>query len=722
MTERGENYGIDEARTPIPDLELRKKIAAAEARLAVLAQVVGADFGMKARFGELGKGSFFNPEENSITFDPQILLEGKDYKADFIAGHEGGHRAITRGLEQIGMPREKARELYKKIGFGYLGNCLEDCADNDWVGKLFPKFKEDSDRVYTEQFSQVNIPMTTPEINRLIAQLEYVPKFVSFGSEIIRHWATGRHSEKLDEAVRAALEETGIDARDCYQEIPGSYSKEGERLKKAKERFKIFYERIWPEFEKLIKMDIDEEKLRQLADEMNKQKSISGEKGEGGELSEELSKELADKIEENLRKQLEEISKEIDKLKEQMDKADSQEEKDKIAEQMAKMLGESDSLKSGKKVVAPWDKLSDELKKKLQEIFDKLPREAQKRLTEAAKKQLEELDDKLIKETRGKLAEDVSPPTHEEIILTEEREKAEREEAKKLADQRKREGEQDRKLAENLQAKIEGELSEYDRIYKEIAPLADELFNRVHQIFLPKRHPRWQKGHPTGQRLDLAKVMQFQADRALYGKLWERKTIPHEIDYKFTLLVDLSGSMSRGGKIEQTFRGVILLAEVLNRLGIKAEILGFQDEIIQYKDFHEEMSSSIRKKMLIMLKEVSNRGEHNQANWNSDGYCLGKASDLLTKQKGKDNFLMVFSDGLPVPDPAHDGVEYDLKKTVERIRKNTRQKLIGIGLGPDTEHVSEYYPTSLPRIDLKHLPRLLGDLLEDMIEHPSNYK
>ena len=78
--------------------ELKEKIAKAESGLATLAQIVGGDFGMKVTFGEPGGGSFYNPATVEITLDPEILAEGKDWRAEFVAGHEGGHRAITRSL------------------------------------------------------------------------------------------------------------------------------------------------------------------------------------------------------------------------------------------------------------------------------------------------------------------------------------------------------------------------------------------------------------------------------------------------------------------------------------------------------------------------------------------------------------------------------------------------------------------------------------------------
>lgn len=677
MNEFEKNFAITDIPRKTAEDNLKQKTAEVENRLEILAQIVGADFGMKVKFGKLGEGSFFDSKNNSITLDPQMLLEDREYEAEFIAGHEGGHRAITKSLEQIGVSQEKILELYKKIGFGYLSNCLEDCADNNWVGEAFEKFKEDSEKVYTEQFEKENTAMTTPEINKAIAQLGYVPKFVFFGSEIIRQWATGKYSHKLEKEVERALQKTENEAKNCWQEIPKVYSREGERLKKAKERFRIIYEKIWPEFERLVNMDIDQEKMRQLAEKLGKQsgeeKESEEKNGAEYELSEELQKELAKKMEENNKS-------------------------------------------------VPWDKLSEELKNKLKEIFENLSEDEKKKLEKKAKKMLEDLDDKLIEESRGKLAKKASPLTHEEIEALDEKEKSEDKTKNKENDEtRQKEKAENERILKELSREMEGELNKYDKIYQEIAPLADELFNRIHKIFLPKRHPRWQKGYPNGQRLDLAKAMQFEADRGLYEKIWERKTIPQKIDYRFTLLNDLSVSMA-GEKIEQDFRGKILIAEVLNRLGIKTQILGFQDDIIPYKNFDAELSSEIRKKMLVMLKEVEDKGNHNRARWNSDGYCLKKASEDLEKQKGKDSFLIVFSDGEPAPDPEHSGKEYELKKVVNEIRKNTKQKLIGVGLGQDTGHVAKFYPTSLPNLPLDKLPQMLGDLLEDMIQNPEKYK
>jgi nitric oxide reductase activation protein len=274
-------------------------------------------------------------------------------------------------------------------------------------------------------------------------------------------------------------------------------------------------------------------------------------------------------------------------------------------------------------------------------------------------------------------------------------------------------------------------MTEYDKAYEEVADIINLLYIRLKKFLLPERHPKWQKGFPSGSRLDLGKAMQAEADPRYLRQIWERKTIPHKFDYRFSILVDLSGSM-QGEKIEETFKGVVVLAEVLERLGIQYEIIGFQDDIIPYKSFREKLNNELRNKISIAKKEPYNEGVHNQAGWNSDGYCLQRTYERLLQNAGKDNFLIVLSDGMPVPDEEHSGPEYDLNKVVKDIIEEKKIKLIGIGLGPDTEHVKEYYPHGFANMKMKvtdeerrqgqkDFVEVFADLLEDMIRHPEKY-
>jgi len=175
-----------------------------------------------------------------------------------------------------------------------------------------------------------------------------------------------------------------------------------------------------------------------------------------------------------------------------------------------------------------------------------------------------------------------------------------------------------------------------------------------------------------------------------------------------------------GEKIRETFKAVILLTEVLNRLGITNEILGFQDQVITFKEFSQDLNDAIRKKITGMVAEAygENPGGHNNPSDNDDGPCVMEASQSLSRQPGREKFLLVLSDGEPAGSRSD---SHDLHETVEAILNETDQKLVGIGLGEGAVHVRDFYPTSMSGIKIEELAEKIGNLLKDMIENPAAY-
>jgi len=201
------------------------------------------------------------------------------------------------------------------------------------------------------------------------------------------------------------------------------------------------------------------------------------------------------------------------------------------------------------------------------------------------------------------------------------------------------------------------------------------------------------------------------------SKAWQKREAPGEKDYAITILNDLSGSMS-GEKIDMDFKAKIVLAEVLNKLSIKCEILGFNDRIYEYQKFEQPMSNDIREKIGGMLQEVENF-EGGRANYNDDGWVLSEASARLEKIRAKQKFLIVLSDGYPEESPEHSGEEYDLKKVVADISTNTHQKLIGLGIL--TNSVGKYYPNYIENVELEEMIVKLADLIRDIVINYEEY-
>jgi len=256
----------------------------------------------------------------------------------------------------------------------------------------------------------------------------------------------------------------------------------------------------------------------------------------------------------------------------------------------------------------------------------------------------------------------------------------------------------------------------YEAKRREILPLIDKLESDLRGLFVARRAQKWRSGFKTGKRIDIKRRIQEKAKgiTAVESKAWQKRDLPQEKDYAISLLVDLSGSMS-GEKIEQTFNAVITLAEVLNRLSISTEILGFNDRIYEYQKYGQAISKEIREKMGSMLQEVEDFSDTGKAEWNDDGWALEQTSERLTRQKEKEKFLIVLSDGKPAESSMHPRSKYELHKMIKKVLKETDQKLIGLGIGAGTKHVEKYYPNSLANVDTEEMTEKLADLLREVI-------
>lgn len=265
----------------------------------------------------------------------------------------------------------------------------------------------------------------------------------------------------------------------------------------------------------------------------------------------------------------------------------------------------------------------------------------------------------------------------------------------------------------------------YDAARESVRGLEEGLVSRLEEILRPSSRSRTRLAS-SGSRVHLPAVFRWTARRAAgvpesNPRLFERRSLPGRRDTAITLLVDLSGSMRFGGKVEETFRASVLLAESLARLDVPFEVLGFQDELIVLKAFDERLGAAVRLRMAGMRAEVegTNPAGLNHPEWNDDGPCLLAASARLSARARGDAFLLVLSDGLP--EGRHSDAS-DLRAAVARIRAETVQNLVGLGLGDGTEHVRDFYPTSIAGIRADALPGVLGDLLGEILADPSAFR
>lgn len=655
-------------------VEQQQEILHRQQILSSLAYFIGKDFQIPVELNQPGAGWHWDFGQNKIRIDPQDLVEKPMDYLRFVISHEGGHRRVSR-TDDI------PPEVWRQPGFSFMMNAIEDPRTNNFVAEAYPRFGDQMDVAYQE-----DLDFEGKAKGKAKEDLGYTPRFMQAGFEYIKQWyketqgdTSATLSEDLPDEVRAVVEQTVNSARDSWLRYPSKAEADASEeviRQYANVSYEINRDEVWPEFKKLVDADMEDQKLQEMM------KDMQG--GEGGEGQQGLPQELNDQLSEAEQQELEE----------------------------ALQNGQvSNQEGNGKPRIIDLDSLSESLKQKIKDYIDSLPEDVKRDLAEKAQQSLQDFEREVNEEFEGKLSD--NPEKKAERGETQKGKKTDSQ--SESEDQRERQSEQtpdQKRFRDLIEKTLRGDENVYEEYRRDVLPLIDALETDLREIFVARRTQKWQGGFKTGKRIDIKKRMQEKAlgISAVESRAWQKRELPSEKDYAISLLVDLSGSM-QGQKIRETFKAAVVLAEVLNRLSINTEILGFNDRLYEYQPFGQDMSREVREHMGGILQEVNTPA----ARYNDDGWAVEQASERLAGQKTAEKFLFVLSDGLPEESGAHPKSQYELGKIIARITQDTDQKLIGLGIGPGTDHVERYYPNSVANIGVREMSTKLADVIREAI-------
>lgn len=211
-------------------------------------------------------------------------------------------------------------------------------------------------------------------------------------------------------------------------------------------------------------------------------------------------------------------------------------------------------------------------------------------------------------------------------------------------------------------------------------------------------------------------------------------------DTAVTLLVDCSGSMSMGGKIQTAMSAAYALSQTLTRVNIPFECLGFTTWHIdengpwpkkRYKEWskaindepHIRSFSRLEPIYMPIFKDFDKRfdadAKRRYAHMpgsgvmgaNIDGESLEYAAIRLLKRREKRKVMIVLSDGHPA------GARNDAEHLAMMTRKLTKMGIDLVGIGIKDHAVKRFYEKALVLSEVSELPAaVMGELRQILMK------
>ncbi len=248
----------------------------------------------------------------------------------------------------------------------------------------------------------------------------------------------------------------------------------------------------------------------------------------------------------------------------------------------------------------------------------------------------------------------------------------------------------------------EDEFKKYRLLMKSILPYV-EHFKRKFDNLLPQEEESWGGGYFSGKRLNFKKLPTEVPIKR--GRIYTRREIPERKELAFELLIDISTSMKKEEKILNAVRSLLLVSEVLDKLGMPFSIKVFNDNVYELKGFEEDYRTS-KAKIMELLSSAGGGTDLGKA------VSIGLESlELYVKKTHRKGILILFTDGEPTRGLRGE----DLKAFILQMKQ--KFPIVGVGVGEATRMVKEYFDrTGISVEDVSKLPSAFSFVVENQLK------
>ncbi|WP_375638947.1 cobaltochelatase subunit CobT [Bartonella sp. MF74HXZ] len=269
-----------------------------------------------------------------------------------------------------------------------------------------------------------------------------------------------------------------------------------------------------------------------------------------------------------------------------------------------------------------------------------------------------------------------------------------------------------------------------DKQINHLQNIVGRLANRLQRRLMAQQNRNWNFDLEEGY-LDTARLPRLIID-PMQPLSFKMESNTQFRDTVVSLLIDNSGSM-RGRPISVAASCADILAQTLERCGVKVEILGFTTKTWKGGKSREQWLTQnklhnpgrLNDLCHIIYKSADTPWRRARRNLglmmqegllkeNIDGEALIWAHQRLLSRREQRRILMVISDGAPVDDStlsvnASNYLEKHLRAVIQEIQTHSPIELIAIGIGHD---VTRYYQRAVTIMNAEELADAITKQLE----------
>lgn len=249
----------------------------------------------------------------------------------------------------------------------------------------------------------------------------------------------------------------------------------------------------------------------------------------------------------------------------------------------------------------------------------------------------------------------------------------------------------------------------YADLISPLSSLADRVFAVFDQLLKPNSDFEYDDLYSSGPRLDIERAI-----RAIHGMLSElnvftRKSDPNGRDYRFSLLLDASGSMNNPERTRGGLGLAALFMDVFERLDIPYALDAFHNNYIPLKGFEKSLRSVTERNRFFNELKQNYWGKGGTAIRKGLAQILDRIREERKRAPRSQEFLFVLSDG-----DETDKLGAPIREQCEQAMKEGII-VVGIGIGDGMDMVRTHFPIHLVENDPANLPALISEFIKEYV-------